>query len=113
MWIVGAILLAIGIGLIIARWYQHNKLQQIKATETSTAQELQELAKGVADEIGAGSFNQVTEVKGAIRCDHPLESELAKVSCVYYHMTVTRRYEEEYYDTDSNGNRVRRRRTGT
>ena len=71
------------------------------------------LAESVAKDIGAGSFAEVAEVKGTVRCDAPLTSELANAQCVYYSMHVTREYEETYWDTDSKGNRVQKHRRGS
>ncbi|RPJ07523.1 MAG: E3 ubiquitin ligase, partial [Spirochaetaceae bacterium] len=60
-----------------------------------------------------GSFNQIAEIKGKSTCASPLVSELAKVSCAYYSMRVSREYEETYWDTDSNGHRVQKTRRGS
>jgi hypothetical protein len=110
MWIAGSILVLLAIGLVIGSFSQKNKAYLIQSTDTSTAKALQEGAADVAKEIGAGSFNQITEVKGNCVCDNPLTSELAQRECVYYSMRVTREYEEDYWDTDSEGRRVQRTR---
>ena len=75
-----------------------------------TAKALTDSASDVAREIGPGSFNQITEVKGKSVCDAPITSELAQKECVYYSMRITREYEEDYWDTDSQGRRTRRTR---
>ncbi|MBN1525541.1 MAG: E3 ubiquitin ligase family protein [Spirochaetales bacterium] len=111
--VIGGILVAAGIGLVFARISQGNKLMQIKGTQTVQTKELQELCADVAKEIGAGSFNQLAEVKGKSTCQTPLTSELAKAACVYFSMRVSREYEETYWDTDSNGHRVQRTRRGS
>jgi hypothetical protein len=110
--VAGIALIALGVGLIIARSVQSNKLLQIKGTETSRAGELAEVAGEVAKEMGAGSFNQTVEVKGKAVCDEPLTSELAKAACVFYAMRVTREYEETFWETDANGHRMQRTRRG-
>lgn len=101
--VIGVILMALAVGMFIARNSQQNKLLQIKSVETSQIKDLQELARQVAAEMGAGSFNQIAEVKGRCECESPLTSELAKVPCVYYKMQVSREYEETYWRTDANG----------
>jgi hypothetical protein len=111
--VIGIGLVVLGIGLVIARSSQSNKLMQIKGTETSKISELNDLTAEVAKEMGAGSFNQIAEVKGRSGCDNPLTSELAHAECVYYSMQVTREYEETYWDTDSNGNRRQQTRRGS
>jgi hypothetical protein len=110
MWIAGSLLILLAIGLFVGNTLQKKRAYLIQSTETSTAKALKEEAASVAAEIGKGSFNQITEVKGECICDQPLTSELAQRPCVYYTMKVTREYEEEYWDTDSNGHRVRRTR---
>ena len=110
---IGIGLFAVGIAFYFGYLFQGKKLYQMKSTQTSQIGELQEIAASVAKDIGAGSFNQITEVKGQATCDTPLISELAKADCVYYSMNVSREYEETYWDTDANGNRVQRTRRGS
>lgn len=100
--IVGIALLILGGVLLLVRRSQQGKLLEILGTKTSTAQELIKAAEYVAERLGErGSFKQVTEVKGVLKCDNPLRSEIAQEPCVYYSMTVTREYEESYWETDS------------
>lgn len=112
-YIVGAVLLLGALGLFLGSGAQRRKLRQIQGTETSTAAHVAELAAAVAKDIGAGSFNQVAEVKGTVECRQPLTSELSGTPCVYYRMSVTREYEESYWQTDDKGNRQRRTRRGS
>ncbi len=109
---IGIGLVAVGIALFVGYSLQGKKLYQMKSTETSKAGELREISASVAKDIGAGSFNQITEIKGTVECDNPLISELAKADCVYYAMRITREYEETYWETDANGNRIQRTRRG-
>jgi hypothetical protein len=113
MWIAGAVLMVAAIGCVIAFWYQRSKLDVMKHTETRSAKDLIETARAVAADIGSGAFAEFTEVKGIVRCDAPLTSELAKIPCVYYHMTITRQYEETYQERDQQGRSVTRTRQGS
>jgi hypothetical protein len=113
LWIVGVVLVLIGVGLFLAASSQKKKLDLMQGTQTSATAELASLAQSVAKDIGAGSFAEVAEVKGTIRCDSPLISELANAPCVYYSMQVTREYEEAYWETDSKGNKVQKHRRGS
>lgn len=108
--VVGIIFFVIS-GILLAIWaFQRSKLKKMAAIETSTAQEL----KNRAQSKPAGGFTEVVELKGAIECDSPLTSELAKEECVYYAMEVIRKYDETYYETDSKTNeRVEKTREGT
>ena len=110
-WLIGAGLLSVvAVGLLVAARTQRRRCDLLQTTETSAAADLNALAQSVAGEIGAGSFRQIAEVKGVVRCQQPLVSELARVPCVFYAMKVTREYEETYWETDSRGNRDRRHR---
>jgi hypothetical protein len=101
------------IGCVIAFWYQRSKLNVMKHTETRSAKDLVDTARAVAADIGGGAFAELTEVKGIVRCQAPLTSEIAKIPCVYYHMTITRQYEERYHERDQQGRMVTRTRQGS
>jgi hypothetical protein len=96
MIIIGIICIVAAGGVLYNYFSNKKRLEEITAVETSTAGSLQAICQGVADEIGAGSFQQQTEVKGVVECDQPLESELAKQPCVHYRMSVEREWEEDY-----------------
>lgn len=80
----------------------------MQQTRTSSAAELASLAQSVAREIGAGSFAEAAELKGAVRCSTPLTAELSGTPCVYYSMRVTREYEETEWRSDDKGNQTPR-----
>ncbi|HEX2742044.1 MAG TPA: E3 ubiquitin ligase family protein [Rubrobacter sp.] len=61
-------------------------------TETSSASEVSGLSPGTT-----------VEVKGTLRCDEPLTSEMAGEACAYYQATVTREYLEEDHDDNDSG----------
>ncbi|MCK6542081.1 E3 ubiquitin ligase family protein [bacterium] len=112
--IIGLVCFGIAALLLYFRKKNQDKLLEIKFVKTSTAQELKEICKQVNDELSTtGAFRQQTEVKGVIKCAHPITSELAKQPCVWYEMSVDERYEETYTERDQNGREVRRTRTGT
>ncbi len=111
--IAGIVLILIAVGLYFGSKSQKKRLGEMAATQTSSATELAELAAAVAKDIGPGSFNQITEVKGTIECAAPLVSELSETSCVHYSMSVTREYEETYWENDSEGHQVQRTRRGS
>jgi hypothetical protein len=114
MWIIGIVLFIVGAFLVYNSFSQKKRLEAISSVETSTAASLQEIWQGVATEIGKGSFEQAAEVKGVIECDQPIESEIAKQRCVYYSMAVTRKWEEEYYERNSQtGKDERKTRQGS
>lgn len=112
-YILGGVLAAVAVGLFLGSGSQRRRMYAMQATDTSTAADLAGLAESVAKEIGAGSFNQVTEVKGAVECDAPLTGELSGRPCVYYAMAIRREWEETVSKTDSQGRRTQETRTGS
>src|SRR5215203_7093068 len=60
-------------------------------TESSNASDISGIAPGT-----------LVEVKGTLRCDEPLTSEMAEKTCAYYSSTVTREYLRPDYDDDDN-----------
>lgn len=113
MWVFGILALLAGGGLWYAYTVQKRRLALLQSTETATVAHLQELTASMADGVGAGSLLYRTEVKGKVRCDAPLRSELAEQPCIYYTMQVTHEYEETYYERDQQGRNVQRTRHGT
>jgi hypothetical protein len=112
-YVLGGVLAATAVGLYLGSRSQRGKADAMSATDTSTAAELRDLADAVGKEIGDGSFNQVTEVKGTIECDAPLTGELSGVACVHYAMSVKREWEETNVDTDARGGRTGETNTGS
>lgn len=75
--------------------YFRNKTRQKSAlmsqTETSSASDINGHAPGT-----------LVEVKGTLRCEEPLTSEMAQKTCAYFSSTVTREYLRPDYDHDDN-----------
>ncbi len=112
-YVIGGILAAAAVGMFLGSGAQRRRVYAMKSTETSTAADLRALADSVAKEIGAGSFNQVTEVKGTVECDAALTGELSGAACVHYAMSVVREWEETVWKTDAQGNRTQETRKGS
>ena len=76
--------------------YLRNRTKQKSAlmsqTETSSAADVPGLAPGT-----------LVEVKGTLRCEEPLTSEMAQETCAYYSSQVVREYLERDYDDDDAG----------
>ncbi|WP_434684264.1 E3 ubiquitin ligase family protein [Pseudanabaena minima] len=103
MAIFGCILIVIGIILFFVQKNYSTKLQSIKLATASTVGELQRIASEIAGEIGSGNLREYVKVRGIIRSDRPLISELKQEPCVHYTMRVVREYEEQQTTTDSEG----------
>jgi hypothetical protein len=83
------IFLVAGGVLLYFRSKNKHKAALMGQTETSDARDVSRLA--------AGTF---VEVKGTLRCEEPLTSEMAGERCAYYSSTVTREFLERDHDDD-------------
>ncbi|MDX2256556.1 MAG: E3 ubiquitin ligase family protein [Pseudanabaenaceae cyanobacterium bins.39] len=113
MSIFGIILLVIGLILFFVQKNYSTKLRSIRLATFSTIADLQEIANAIAGEIGNGNLREYVKVRGTIRCNRPLISELKQEPCVYYTMRVTREFEETVRSTDSNGKSQTETRRGS
>ena len=104
MAIFGAILLIIGVVLFFVQKNYSTKLRSIQSAIPATVAELQKIASEIAAEIGSGNLREYVKVRGLIRSDRPLLSELKQQPCVHYTMRVVREYEEKIQTTDSVSN---------
>lgn len=113
--IVLGVIALIGGGLLLwGRASSLAKAQQLKTVAQRTVSELKQMAKEVAGELGRGSYNEMVGLRGTAECDNPLKSELSGTPCLYYRMSVTQEYEEEYEEWDEQRKaRVRRTRRGS
>jgi hypothetical protein len=74
------------------------KTELMGSVETSAARDIASRAPGT-----------LVEVKGTLRCEEPLRSEMAEQTCAYYLSQVIREYEET--DRDADGDLQTRRRS--
>lgn len=94
MWIAGIVFLLLAAGAAFFASRQRAKAHAVTATETLTTKELGELAGGVADEVGGGSFRQRCEVVGAAAAGPSglTQAPHSGTDVVWYRATVTHRY---------------------
>jgi hypothetical protein len=83
------IFLVAGGALLYFRGKTKQKAALMGQTETSNAADVSGLAPGT-----------LVEVKGTLRCEEPLVSEMANERCAYYSSKVIREYLERDYDDD-------------
>ncbi|MCA9522271.1 MAG: E3 ubiquitin ligase family protein [Myxococcales bacterium] len=98
--LIGIVALLVGGGCLWAFGNRRDKVFQMKLAETRKVSEIRAISSEVAGEIGAGSFNEVLEVKGVLKCAEPLKSALKGEPCVHYEMEVVREYEERVERVD-------------
>ncbi|HUX37590.1 MAG TPA: GIDE domain-containing protein, partial [Rectinemataceae bacterium] len=89
------------------------KILDVAGTETSRVASIVELSAQVAKEIGGGSFAQIAEFKGRAAALEDLRADFSGLPAVWYECVVTREWEEEYWESDKDGNRQRRTRRGS
>jgi hypothetical protein len=99
----GIVLLLVSIGCYFAARAQAGRLRAIDATDTFTAQMLQELYSRVVPSLGGEALAQPCEVTGTIETDTPLTAPLSNSACVAYSYQVSREFEEDVTTTDSQG----------
>jgi hypothetical protein len=113
MLVAGIILSLVAIALFVISRVMAGKAVSIAGTEKTTASAIRAEAKGVADEIGGGSFSKYAELSGTIKCATPLDAELSGTKCVHYETKVVREYEETYVERNNDGSSQTRTRRGT
>ncbi len=102
--VIGIILLIVSaIAYFISR-DQKSRSFSLKSARAASVSDLHHLAQEIAQEIGAGNWQDYVRLWGEIQSDQPLESPLNQSPCVYYTMTVTQEYEETVTEKDSEGN---------
>lgn len=87
--LVGIILWVIAGMLIYHRRQALHKTELMRRVETYSAEDVAGVSPG-----------KLVEVKGTLRCENPLTSEMAEQECAYYHSRVIREYEETERDSD-------------
>jgi len=102
----GIVLIVIAIGCFFGARSQMGQVRTMSATDTFTAQMLQELYQRVVPSLGSDALAQACEVAGTIEADAALSAPLSGTACVAYTRTVTREYEEDVTSTDSTGKTI-------
>lgn len=113
MWIVGLILVALGVaGFLMAQRTRARRHAMI-AAETLPIAELEEHRRTLADLGTVGGFRKVCEVVGAAHPhpDGPLRAPQSGVECVWFRQTVVHKYSEQYRDSDGHWRRRERSET--
>ncbi len=113
MTVFGVILLVVAAVLVFVHVRARKKVGALLTASAQTVSQMLGTAKTLAGELGAGSFSEMVEVSGQVRCPGPLISPLGERPCVYYDMSVRRQYEEDTEERDAQGNVRRATRRGS
>jgi hypothetical protein len=113
MWIVGLVLIVLGVAGFLAAHHVRARRHAMIAAETLPIAELEEHRRTLTDLGSAGGFRKVCEVVGTAHPhpEGPLRAPQSGVECVWYRQTVAHKYSEHYRDSD--GRWRRRERTDT
>ena len=113
MLIAGLICLGLAVAAIVFHVLERRKLEASKGTETLRCGDLNQLWKGVLDEVGPDSFTHACEVKGpALAAESgALKGPESGAECVWHRTTLTEHYWDWERDSDGRRRRVERTRT--
>ncbi len=101
--IIGIILIGVAAFLEYTRRENAGKLINVKYNETSKAADEVADYEAIKDTVGVGSYTKVVELVGVATCKKPLQAEHSGEDVVYFKSSVTREYEVEEQETDSEG----------
>jgi hypothetical protein len=105
MTLMAVIFSLVGIAVwVVAGVMLHFRRKTLKKTELMGSVET-----SAARDIASKAPGTLVEVKGTLRCEEPLKSEMAEQTCAYYISQVIREYEET--DRDAGGDLETRRRS--
>lgn len=104
MFVAGIVLLVLTLILAVVHVVQRRRIGHLLTARKTTVGELAETARTVAGELGGGGFEEVAALTGTVNCDAPLVAPLSGRPCLFYKMTVQRRYEEDVERRDDKGN---------
>ena len=114
MLIAGIVLIVVSAVLIFMHVSARKRIGALLVAKPKAIGELKALSEQLASELGdGGALSEMVEMVGDVDCAQPLISPLGERPCVHYEMRITRRYEEEYEERDSEGRVRRRTRTGS
>ena len=101
--IIGIILIVVAVGLEYTRRQNADKLINVNYNETSKAADEINDYEAIKDTVGVGNYTKVVELVGVATCKNPLQAEHSGEDVIYFKSSVTREYEVEEQETDSEG----------
>lgn len=103
MWVVGVILIAVGVGLFFYKKKVEDKLLDVKYYDQTDIKSAVEMCLSVSEELGTGHYSQMVKVSAKAKSDQPLIGEFSNDSCVYYEASVVHEFEKLVERKDENG----------
>jgi E3 Ubiquitin ligase len=93
----------------IVTWIAAGVLLYFRRKSLGKIELMRSVQTSAASDVSATAPGTLVEVKGTLRCENPLKSEMAEQTCAYYLSQVMREY--EVTDRDSDGDLRTRRRS--
>jgi hypothetical protein len=92
----------------IVAWVIAGVLLDVRRKTLAKTELMRGVQTSLASEVSASAPGTLVEVKGTLRCEEPLTSEMAEKTCAYYHTQVVRVYEVTDRDSDGDARTSRR-----
>jgi hypothetical protein len=108
MWIVGAILIAVGVGLFFYKKKVEDKLLDVKYYDKSDIKSALETCLSVSQELGTGHYSQMVKFSAKAQIEEPCVGEFSNDKCVYFEASAVHKFEKLVESKDSEG-KVQRR----
>jgi hypothetical protein len=106
--IVGAILIAVGVGMILYKKKVEDKITNVKYHDNSDLKSVLDTCLVISKDLGIGHFSQIVKTSATAVVDRPIKGEFSKMDCVYCETEVIHMYDELQETKDENG-RIQRK----
>lgn len=103
MWILGIILIAVGIGLFFYKKKLEEKVLNVKYYDQTDIKSAVDTCLSVSGELGSGHYSQMVKVSAKAHLDEPLIGEFSDDKCVYYEAWAEHHFEKLVERKDENG----------
>ena len=84
----------------VVAWVVVGVLLYFRRKTLAKTEVMSRVATSAATDVSGMAPGSPVEVKGTLRCESPLESEMAGQACAYYLSQVIREYQETHRDSD-------------
>ncbi len=93
MWVIGIILIAVGIGLFFYKKKLEDKLLNVKYFDKTDINSAVDTCLSVSKELGSGHYSQMVKIEAKATIDQPIIAEFSNQECVYFEASAEHEYE--------------------
>lgn len=108
MWIVGIILIAVGVGLFFYKKKVEDKLLDVKYYDKTDIKSALDTCTSISQELGSGHYSQMVKVSAKTQIQEPFIGEFSDDKCVYFEASAEHQFEKLVESKDSEGKTQRR-----